>query len=413
MAKKIAPLPITHSTLDSQMSLKILFVHEVSWFSKVVYEIHDFPELLSLNGHEVHFLEFEEEQSRTRFKSITSTESRSHSSSKVFVTSPPHLFSGILRRFAAIVIHPLIFLRLTKKIKPNVVITYSIPTSGWQIVTICKLLDIPVVVRAIDVSHKLRKTRLEPAIKIAERFVYKHADHVCANNDALRQYCVEMGANADRSSVIYPGIDRKRFSPSIARQDLQDALGIKKSDKVLLFMGTLFRFSGLAELINELAPSLLSNQSLKLLILGEGEDFNRLQQLSDDLKLSSQIIMTGRIEYDDLADYLCLGDVALLPFSPGIVTHNAFPGKVLQYLACGLPTVATPLDGLKSMIPQGQGVIYANDYSELASAAISLVENTNQQKLLSERGLVSLTQHCDWTSQIIKFENLLERISVV
>jgi glycosyltransferase involved in cell wall biosynthesis len=393
--------------------MKILFVHEVSWFSKVVYEMHDFPELLSLNGHEVHFLEFEEDQSRAHFKSVTSTESRSHPGSIVSVTSPPHLLSGIFRRLITLVIHPLVFLRLTKKIKPDVVVTYSIPTSGWQIVTICKWLNIPIVVRAIDVSHKLRKSRFEPAIKIAERFVYKYADHLCANNEALRQYCVEMGAKADKSSVIYPGVDLNRFSPLNARQDLLEALGIKTTDKVLLFMGTLFRFSGLVELINELAPSLLSDQSLKLLILGEGEDFDRLRHLSSELKLDSQIIMTGRIEYDDLADYLRLGDVALLPFSPGIVTHNALPGKVLQYLACGLPTVATPLDGLMAMIPQGQGVVYANDYSEMASAAISLVENTNQQKLLSERGLVSLTQHCDWKSQVNKFESLLERVSFV
>lgn len=393
--------------------MKILFVHEVSWFSKVVYEMHDFPELLSLNGHDVHFLDFEEDQSRAHFKSVTSIESRSHLGSKVCVTSPPHLLSGIFRRLIALVIHPLVFLRLTKKIKPDVVVTYSIPTSGWQIVTICKWLNIPIVVRAIDVSHKLRTSRFEFAIKIAEQFVYKHADHVCANNEALRQYCVEMGAKADKSSVIYPGIDLNRFTPSNARQDLLEALGIKTTDKVLLFMGTLFRFSGLVELINELAPSLLSDQSLKLLILGEGEDFDRLRHLSSELKLGSQIIMTGRIEYDDLADYLRLGDVALLPFSPGIVTHNALPGKVLQYLACGLPTVATPLDGLMSMIPQGQGVVYANDYSEMASAAISLVENTDQQKLLSERGRVSLTQHCDWTSQINKFESLLARVSFV
>ena len=393
--------------------MKILFVHEVSWFSKVVYEMHDFPELLSLNGHEVHFLDFEEDQSRAHYRSITSTESRSHPGSMVSVTSPPHLFSGIFRRLITLVIHPLVFLRLTKKIKPDVVVTYSIPTSGWQIVTICKWLNIPIVVRTIDVSHKLRKSRFEFAIKIAEQFVYKHADHVCANNEALRQYCVEMGAKADKSSVIYPGIDLNRFTPSNARQDLLEALGIKTTDKVLLFMGTLFRFSGLVELINELAPSLLSDQSLKLLILGEGEDFDRLRHLSSELKLGSQIIMTGRIEYDDLADYLRLGDIALLPFSPGIVTHNALPGKVLQYLACGLPTVATPLNGLMSMIPQGQGVVYANDYSEMASAAISLVENTNQQKLLSERGRVSLTQHCDWTSQINKFESLLKRVSFV
>lgn len=392
--------------------MKILFVHEVSWFSKVVYEMHDFPELLSLNGHEVHFLEFEEDQSRAHFKSVTSTESRSHPGSIVSVTSPPHLFSGVFRRLIALVIHPLVFLRLTNKIKPDVVVTYSIPTSGWQIVTICKLLNIPIVVRAIDVSHKLRESRFEFAIKIAERFVYKHADHVCANNEALRQYCIDLGASVDKSSVIYPGIDMNRFSTSVPRRDLQEFLGIKSTDKLLLFMGTLFRFSGLIELINELAPKMLSDKSLKLLILGGGEDFDRLQHLIAELELGSQIMMAGRIEYDDLADYLRLGHVALLPFSPGIVTHNALPGKVLQYLACGLPTIATSLHGLISMIPQGQGVIYVNDYSEMARAAINLVKDADQRKLLSERGLVSLTQRCDWNSQITKFENLLERVSV-
>ena len=393
--------------------MKILFVHEVSWFSKVVYEMHDFPELLSLNGHEVHFLDFEEDQSRAHYRSITSTESRSHPGSMVSVTSPPHLFSGIFRRLITLVIHPLVFLRLTKKIKPDVVVTYSIPTSGWQIVTICKWLNIPVVVRAIDVSHKLRASRFEFAIKIAERYVYKNANHVCANNEALRQYCIDLGASVDESSVIYPGIDLNRFSPSAPRQDLQESLGIKSSDKVLLFMGTLFRFSGLTELINELAPTMLSDKSLKLLILGGGEEFDRLKHLITEHDLGSQIMMPGRIEYDDLADYLRLGNVALLPFSPGIVTHNALPGKVLQYLACGLSTIATPLHGLMSMIPQGQGVIYANDYSEMVNAAISLVKDAHQQKLLSERGLVSLTQCCDWNSQITKFENLLERVSVV
>lgn len=391
--------------------MKILFVHEVSWFSKVVYEMHDFPELLSLNGHEVHFLEFEEDQSRAHFKSVTSTESRSHPGSIVSVTSPPHLFSGVFRRLIALVIHPLVFLRLTKKIKPDVVVTYSIPTSGWQIVTICKRLNIPIVVRAIDVSHKLRESRFEFAIKIAERFVYKHADHVCANNEALRQYCVDLGASVDKSSVIYPGIDMNRFSTSVPRRDLQEFLGIKSTDKLLLFMGTLFRFSGLTELINELAPTMLSDKSLKLLILGGGEDFDRLQHLITELELGSQIMMAGRIEYDDLADYLRLGHVALLPFSPGIVTHNALPGKVLQYLACGLPTIATSLHGLISMIPQGQGVLYVNDYSEMSRAAINLVKDADQRKLLSERGLVSLTQRCDWNSQITKFENLLERVS--
>ena len=393
--------------------MKILFVHEVSWFSKVVYEIHDFPELLSLKGHDVYFLEFEENHSRTHWKSVTSVESRSHTGSKVSVISPPHLFSGILRRIAAVLIQPFVFLRLLKQIRPDVVVTYSIPTSGWQVVSICKRKQIPVVVRAIDVSHKLRKTRFEVLIKLAERFVYKHADHVCANNEALRQYCVSLGASPERSSVIYPGIDMTRFFPAPPRQDLQIKLGINPTDKVFLFMGTLFRFSGLTELITELAPALRNDPSLKFLILGDGENFIQLRKLRNSHELQSQVIMPGRIEYDLLANHLCLGHVALLPFRQELVTHGALPGKVLQYLACGLPTIATPLNGLMSMVASGQGVVYASDLTKMAAEAVDLAYDPHRRKIISDLGTELMSDICNWNNQMKQFETLLTSVANV
>jgi glycosyltransferase involved in cell wall biosynthesis len=390
--------------------MKILFVHEVSWFSKVVYEIHDFPELLSLSGHDVSFLEFEEHNPRAKWKSVESVESRSHTGSKVNVISPPHVFSGITRRLAAMIIQPLVFIRLLKRMNPDVVVTYSIPTSGWQVVSICRRRNIPIVVRAIDVSHKLRKTRFEKAIKHAERFVYRNADHVCANNEALRQYCISLGASLERSSVIYPGIDLARFYPAPPRQDLQNELGIKPTDSVLLFMGTIFRFSGLTEILAELGPAFHNNPSLKFLILGEGEDFIPLQRLVESLGLQHQVIMPGRIEYDLLADYLRIGHVALLPFRPELVTHCALPGKVLQYLACGLPTIATPLNGLKSMIAPDQGVLYANNHKEMAITAAQLSSYSQHRNFLSSQGIELMNSRCNWQNQLSKFELILAQV---
>jgi glycosyltransferase involved in cell wall biosynthesis len=391
--------------------MKILFVHEVSWFSKVVYEIHDFPELLSLSGNDVSFLEFEEHKPGARWKSVESIESRSHSGSTVSVISPPHVFSGLIRRLAATIIQPLTFIKLLKRIQPDVVVTYSIPTSGWQVVSICRRREIPVMVRAIDVSHKLRKSRFETAIKKAERFVYSNADHVCANNEALRQYCISLGASPDRSSVIYPGIDTARFYPAQPRQDLQDELGIKPTDNVLLFMGTIFRFSGLTEILADLGPALHKNPTLKFLILGEGEDFIPLQRLVESLGLQHQVIMPGRIEYDILADYLRLGHVALLPFRPELVTHCALPGKVLQYLACGLPTIATPLNGLQSMIAPNKGGLYANNLKEMAIIAEQLSSDSQHRNLLSTQGIELMNSHCNWQVQMRLFEELLGRLT--
>lgn len=394
--------------------MKILFVHEVSWFNKVVFEMHDLPELLSLKGHEVHFLDFDEGEPRTKWRTLTTIETRAHEGSRVAVTTPPRFLPGILGRLLAIIIQPLVFVQLMNRIKPDVVITYSIPTSGWQIVTICKLRDVPVVARVIDLPHALRQTRFRPLVKWAERYVLRHVSFVSTHNEALQQYCLSLGASPTTSSVIVPGVDLERFYPAAPRLDLQVRLGIKPSDKVLIFMGTIFRFSGLFELLPELAPALHDNSALKFLILGDGEDFNRLQQLSNTLGLHNQVIMPGRIEYDSLADYIRLGHVALLPFRPEPVTHAALPNKVLQYLACGVPTVATPLDGLLSMAGTESGVHYSCTPHQMSIDAVRLMSEPTTIERMKHDGLNLIRRDCAWERQRDQFErtviSLLEKL---
>jgi glycosyltransferase involved in cell wall biosynthesis len=259
----------------------------------------------------------------------------------------------------------------------------------------------------IDIPHVLRKTHFKSLVKWSEKYVFTKANFVSTHNEALRQYCIGLGAAPAKSSVIYPGIDLSRFFPAPPRQDLQTKVGIQPTDKVLLFMGTIFRFSGLVELLTELAPALSLDKSIKFLILGDGEDFNRLHRLAITLGLQRQVIMPGRIEYDLLADYLRLGHVALLPFRPEPVTHGALPGKILQYLACGLPTIATPLDGLQSMIAPDQGVLYANGSKEMAKMAIQLTSNADQRSQLSLRGVNLMNLHCNWQNQIQKFKEMI------
>ena len=387
--------------------MRILFVHEVSWFNKVVYEMHDFPELLSLRQHEVHFLDFDEGKPRTRWKTVTTAESRAHLGSQVFVTTPPRILPGIFGRLLAVVIQPLVFLRLCRRIKPDVVVLYSVPTSGWQTVAICRLIDTPVIARVIDVPHVLRKTRFERLVKFAERLVFTRASFVLTHNEALRSYCVEHGASRLKSDVILPGCDTQRFFPAPSDMELQGQLMILPTNKVIVFMGTLFRFSGVFELINELAAPLREDPTLIFLILGDGEDSPRLQALVQNLQLADQVMLSGRIEYDSLGDHLRLGHVAVLPFVPELVTHGALPGKVLQYLACGLPTVATPLHGLQSIVPNGEGVVYASGSSDMAGIAVQLANDPSARMTVAKRGVELMSRECDWDTQIARFEQLL------
>jgi glycosyltransferase involved in cell wall biosynthesis len=399
--------------------LKILFVHEVSWRKKVVYEIHDFPELLSLQGHDVSFLEYDEEEGHitsesfrltTGFTKSTSIMSRGHTDSQVRVITPTRFLPGMLGRFVAVLLHPIIIWNEVKRNRPDVVVLYGIPTNGWQTVMLCKHFHIPVLLRAIDVSHQLRKTTLAPLIRKAERFVYRNVNYISANNSALSEYIHRTSETDSTIDVLLPGVDLHKFQPGERPADLMHQYGIHQQDKVILFMGTLFRFSGLYELIQSAAEELLRDSDTKILIIGDGEDSQRIHTTITDLHLEQKVICVGRIEYDELPAYLQLGDVAVLPFLQEEVTEFAFPGKVLQYLSTGLPTVSVHLKGLESTFPPDSGFVFVSGTEEMIERCIEILNNQELRTSLSILGRKRMEEMCKWTVQASRFAQLLEKL---
>ena len=177
--------------------MRILFVHEVNWLEKVTYEIHDIPELLSIAGHEVSFIDFPESSkadSRNQRFSFRTTrnlaQSRAHIGSKVDVLTPGAVVGrGLSRYFASLTFVPL-FWRTARARKIDLVVLYGVPTNGWQTVFLSKILKIPVIFRAIDIAHLLRQTKFKSLVKLAERYIYRNVDHISAHNDALKNYCI-------------------------------------------------------------------------------------------------------------------------------------------------------------------------------------------------------------------------------
>ena len=385
-----------------------------------MYEIHDFPELLSLLGHDVSFLEYDEDEGKLSSQPVqltrglfrsTATMSRGHVDSQVRVITPTRFLPGMFGRILAVLLHPISIWHELEHNRPDVVVLYGIPTNGWQAVSICRHFNVPVLLRAIDVSHQLRKTALSPLIQMAEKFVYKNVDQVSANNAALAKYVNRTRKAISPVDVLLPGVDLQKFIPAQKPTDLMKKYQIDGQDKVILFMGTLFRFSGLYELIQSAAGVLLEDPHLKMVIIGDGEDRQRINAKIVELQLEDKVFCVGRIEYKDLPQYLLLGDVAVLPFLHMDVTEFAFPGKVLQYLSVGLPTVSVHLEGLESTFPPESGFVFVSSAEEMMSQCIEILNNKDLRSSLSILGRQRMEEMCNWDNQVAKFENqLLESI---
>lgn len=389
--------------------MRILFLHEVGYLEKPIFEMHEFPEILASRGNSIAFLDFPEEKcapERNSYDQLISGRVRRDSRLRLFSQRPR--LPGILGRLVAVVEFPAVFQRVMREFKPHVVVSYSVPTSGWQALLICKHLGVPFVYRALDVSHKIRRTIFSIPVTWAERFVYRNASWVSTNNPAMLKYCLSEGADLQRSSVELPPLDLDHFLGASGKErNLRKALGISSKDAVVLYLGTFFYFSGLNRVIEDLSQL---NEGIHLVLIGGGESEEELRSLVRSLGLESKVTFTGFVDFEDLPAYLSIADVAINPMEPGLVSHSALPNKVLQYMAAGLPVISTRLRGLEGLFSDATGLLLVSQPSDILSAAVDLLRDVNFGEL-GARNRQEVLRLFGPINSIEKFESVLARLA--
>jgi glycosyltransferase involved in cell wall biosynthesis len=114
------------------------------------------------------------------------------------------------------------------------------------------------------------------------------------------------------------------------------------------------------------------------LLIGGGEQEKELRELVSVLKLEGRVIFTGFIPYAKLSGYLGLTTVAINAMRPAMVSHTAFPHKVIQYMASNLPVVTTKLDGLYKTFGDTSGLTWSVGSQGLIGKALALAEDESK-----------------------------------
>lgn len=399
--------------------MKLLFVHEVSYRKKVIFEMHEFPELLAERGHEVTFFDFDE-GAKFRHGGLTprtqKIAGRVHSDASLNVVRPFQLgVPGVDRLLATLTSWAGLWRTLAKG-NFDAIVLLAVPTYGIQTITLAKIFGVPVAFRALDVSHKIRNNVLGAAIKAVERFVYKRADLVLGNNPAMTSYCEELGGrnlSGKPSQTLLAPLDLSHFEGVAKKSDLAGSLGIQPTDKVITYMGSFFYFSGLVEIIDAFADALKAGKAAgtKLLLIGGGEQDDDLRAQVKSLGIEDRVIFTGFINYSQLPDYLALSTVTINPLKKSLVTDTALPHKVLQYLAMGLPVVSTPLDGLLAVFGTESGIVWGENPAQILQKALDLAGDESAQTSASKAAKLAVSEKLGAKKSVDQLEAILTKLA--
>ena len=345
--------------------MKILVIHEISYFEGPVFEFQEFAESLASLGHEVLVLDIlEKSKNGVNPKSrLSRTRSGRVSSSKIQIFSPRIRIRHDVLRPLGVILHMFYLAQIFITDRPEVVFSYSVPTSGPTVALLGKMSGVPVVHRCIDISHMLRPGLYTNIVKFTETLTFKWSSAISTHNQSLKNYAVRKGAKEDRVFIHYPPVDSEYFGP-VSRKQSADRSNI-------IFLGTLFESTGLRDVLRSAITRETDRSKWKLRIVGDGPELQMLKTEAQRLGLSSQVEFRGWREYSELAAELAWANVAILPFQKNLLTDSALPQKAIQYMAAGLPVVSTSLTGTVSELSGIDGIMFVPSPDEVFVAALN------------------------------------------
>lgn len=191
----------------------------------------------------------------------------------------------------------------------------------------------------------------------SEMFLAHQADATVAVSSAEATVLLDdVGAPADRTWVIPPGVDTGRFSPRgpASHIAVRASLGLEPDRPLVVVAGRVQPLKGHELAVRALAElHALRGWAPLLVIAGEvtpGQDpfADRLRALADELGVGADVRFVGALGRDALADLLSAAHLTLVPSY-----SETFGLVALESAACGTPVLASRVGGLPEAVQEG------------------------------------------------------------
>lgn len=143
--------------------------------------------------------------------------------------------------------------------------------------------------------------------------------------------------------VVYNGIDTKAFKVGFPASLL---LPIRPEIKIICVTARLWPVKGLDFLLDVFATVLTSTNNVQLWLIGDGPERASLKLRSEQLGIFSHVIFLG--EQEKIPAILSQANIGVLSSH-----YEGLPNAIIEYMAAGLPVVATDVGGISELVQDG------------------------------------------------------------
>lgn len=254
---------------------------------------------------------------------------------------------------------------------------------GYAAIWLGQRFDRPVVVtaRGSDITRNKHYPHIRPLLSE----VMRSATQLIAVSEELRDDFIELGADPEKVHVIPNGIDTEAFYP-LSQLEAKATLGLAMEDRWLVSVGRLDQNKGqwlILEALKKIGLSELRQRRIKLALIGQGEDREKLSAISRSAGFDDIVHFAGQTSPEKICMWYNAAEAKILASS-----REGSPNVVLEALACGTPIIASRA-GRNAIVLEEErnGLLFPiQDAESLKSAILRGLEHQWNRQQIAQNG---------------------------
>ncbi len=273
------------------------------------------------------------------------------------------------------------------------------PMNGFAAWLLHLILRKPVFIDSDDfesVNNRFSGKWQQRLVAWFEDWMPKFALGMTVGNSFIAARYEELGYPLERIAVLPNGVDRGLFveidDETLANRlrKLKEKWGIEPFHRVLVYVGSMSLVSHAVDLLFDAFSIVIAqNPEVLLLMVGSGEDYEKLKQLGEKMQLREQIKFIGRVPMDEVVYYYRLAELSVDPRRRSIPAESSLSLKLLESIAAGVPCVTTDIGDRKMVLQRAGIAVPPDDAFLLAEGILHVLE---QPEIAATMRMAALSQ---------------------
>lgn len=240
-----------------------------------------------------------------------------------------------------------------------------------------------------------------------ENFCMQSADHVITISESMKEVLIERGVPGHKIDVIPNGVD-DAFLVSTATGAIPREKHGLNGHTVVGYISNMSQREGHDILIHAVEKLVAGGFDVKCLLVGDGPERHRLEQLARSLGIAERVVFAGVVDHSEIHEYYRAIDLFVVPRRADFASDYVTPLKPYEAMALGVPIIVSDRPALKEIVGTGgRGHVFrAGSVDSLVETLRHAIERRDHRMKLAQTAQEWIRRERTWNANCSKYADL-------